>query len=792
MPKKLSARAYTPGIGEAVANRTINRTIQKPYKYARTMTIPFERSDEVTLAEQVKARMAFAGYVYESFEVGEETGDGEVLCHVKVTGRISREKWSDVAERVAKGNVALANKVVGDTELLDLEELDVVQDFIARGILLTSGRHLQHGDETQPNRNMEVFCNCSTSAASFISFYLLLNGSGVGRAYDDDMMVVDWSRMPIVVPVVDHAHADVLSGEINSLTRAEAEHTYKFANRTVFEVPDTREGWAEAVECLEVMAFEGRYDEVLIIDFSKVRPRGSMIRGMQDRPASGPGPLMEAFNKIKTIRGSGMKPWRAAMFVDHYLSECVLVGGARRAARMSTKSWRDEGVLEFIKIKRGGFLWSSNNSVTVDAEFWRLLGEQGPKAEYANRVFDRIAYAAYYDGTGEPGLINQDKLVDKGDKSIYLDGEVLTGGKYKATDAAKDMFKAIMLNASNMPYSMIVNPCGEIPLLMWGGYCVLADVVPYHAESDEDAIGAFEAATRFLIRVNLMDSVYWREVNRTNRIGVSLTGLHEYALKRFGYTWHDLIDEEKSKDFWMMLSRFKRAVDTEAERYSQEIGVVMPHTTTTVKPAGTTSKLFNLTEGAHLPAMREYLRWVQFRNDDPLLEQYGQMGYPMKKLKTYGGTTIVGFPTRPEICQIKGSENVVTASEAAPMEQYQWISLLEKYWIRGVDEDGKPLENDTGSQVSYTLKIDTDKVSFMEYMRTLIIGQSKVKCCSVMPYNSRQQQVYEYLPEEPITKERYEMTLEAINANGQSDQEKEVSEDVDMETLQCASGACPI
>ena len=34
----------------------------------------------------------------------------------------------------------------------------------------------------------------------------------------------------------------------------------------------------------------------------------------------------------------------------------------------------------------------------------------------------------------------------------------------------------------------------------------------------------------------------------------------------------------------------------------------------------TTSKLFGLTEGAHLPAMREYLRWVQFRNDDAHLQ----------------------------------------------------------------------------------------------------------------------------------------------------------------------------
>jgi len=711
-----------------------------------------------------------------------EKGDKDTVdLAIIATAKKRKEKWEEVAERVAKGNTAITNE--------SQAEYETIRDHIARATLLTSGRHLQHGDETQPERPMEVFTNCSTSAASFVTFYLLLNGSGVGRAYDDDLMVVDWSKMPIVVPVCDHAHKDVQSGEINALTKAEADHMYKFAKRTYFEVPDTREGWAKAVEKLEVMAFQGRSDEVLIIDFSKVRERGAPIKGMQDRPASGPGPLMEALDKIKAIRGSGMRPWRAAMFVDHYLSECVLVGGARRAARMSTKSWRDKGVLEFIQIKRGGYLWSSNNSVTVDEEFWNLIENGGPLAAHARKVFELSAKSAYHDGTGEPGFINQDKLVAKGDSSIYLDGKILTDGRYIQDEATAPLFSKIAMRAMDMPYQMIVNPCGEIPLLMWGGYCVLADVVPYHAKDDDDAEQAFRAAARFLIRVNQMDSLYWREVNRTNRIGVSMTGIHEYALSRFGYKWQDLIDEEKSKDFWMMLSRFKAAVDDEAKKYSEELGVVMPHTTTTIKPAGTTSKLFGLTEGAHLPAMREYLRSVQFRNDDPLLVQYEKMGYPIKKLRTYGGTTIVGFPTRPEICNlVEDPSDITTASEATPAEQYQWIRLLEKYWLRGLDEESRLRGEDTSAQVSYTLKLDTKTVGYDEYKGVLLDNQRTVKCCTIMPFDPDAMQVYEYLPEQSITKEEYERILEAIN----HDVAEEVVEDVDLDTLQCASGACPI
>ena len=67
---------------------------------------------------------------------------------------------------------------------------------------------------------------------------------------------------------------------------------------------------------------------------------------------------------------------------------------------------------------------------------------------------------------------------------------------------------------------------------MLGGYCVIADVVPYYAPNADAAEEAFRVATRALIRVNTyMDSLYTREVKRTNRIGVGMTGIHATVLK---------------------------------------------------------------------------------------------------------------------------------------------------------------------------------------------------------------------------------------------------------------------
>jgi adenosylcobalamin-dependent ribonucleoside-triphosphate reductase len=750
------AREYFAGMGQAVADRTINR--KKP--------------------------------------------DGTI------------ESWEDVSKRVALGNSLLEPR-----PLFQPSERRRLEHHLRQASVLMSGRHLQHGDETQPGRNMEVFCNCSTAATTFLMFYLLLNGSGVGRCYDDAMMQSDLNYMPIVICTIDWTHKDVANGLIQGyMTRRDAEHLYADRQQTVFEVPDTREGWAKAIELVERMAFENRRDDALILDFSKVRPRGEPIMGMQGRPASGPGPLMAAICNIARLRDAGMEPWRAAMYADHYAAECVLVGGARRAARMATKTWRDFNVLSFIGVKRGGFLWSSNNSVTIDEEFresvkYVRLYEQErmkpgitplrmptPLELHAYKVASAIANAAYYDRTGEPGLINVDRLVqnDSGMDS-YTDGLFANSAKLKLDLETIPLMQSLATAAKQARYKVITNPCGEIVLFSLGGYCVIADVVPFHAAAelraagpltpvgraqwDSDAEDAFRTATRALIRVNLMDCLYKREVNRTNRIGVGITGFHEWVYARFGFTWKDIIDEKKSRELWLTMARFKRAISAEAERYSKELGVVTPHTNTTFKPAGTTSKLFGLTEGAHLPSMREFVRWVQFRNDDPLVEVYRAKGYPVKVLQVYKGHTVIGFPTRPAICQLDGGEWVVTAAEATPEDQYQFLRLLEKYWLRGIDEDGNPLAEDTGNQVSYTLKYDPEKVSFDRFFDLLIDGQFSVKACSVMPQIDTT--AFEYQPESPVSKLEFEKIATAIQAS-------EIKEDVGLEHVDCASGACPV
>jgi hypothetical protein len=523
--------------------------------------------------------------------------------------------------------------------------------------------------------------------------------------------------------------------------------------------------------------------------------------------------------RTRDPQGPVLALWEQALLIDHHLSVEVQVGGARRAARMATKNWRDPGIFRFIRCKSEGGLWTANNSVMVDQAFWQhveratalladgLADQIEPLGVHALAVFDDVTRCSYING--EPGFINGDRLEDHRtgsawDKPVYLDGRDFRSERYRMEHAA-GLMAELSRRANSARFPVTTNPCGEIVLHVTGGYCVIADFAPLlacpGAPEDyvpglipDDAARIWDArveesvrlGVRFLTRANTMDALYAEEVKRTNRMGIGPTGLHEWAWVRFGLAFEDLLDEDRSRPFWDALAHLSAVAKSEGDSYAAELGRPAPFTVTTVKPAGTTSKLFGLTEGAHLPPRRQYLRWVMFQGtkdadgawvegSDPLLGEYEARGYPARTLKSFPSMSIVGFPTLPLIQRLGMGDRLVTAPEASPTEHYRWLSLLERHWIGA----------ERGNQVSYTLKVFTDLHGLEAYRAIVLENQPRVRCCAVLPSRPDHELGYEYLPEEEVSEDRFAEIVADIR-------DPALHEMIDLAHLQCAGGACPI
>jgi adenosylcobalamin-dependent ribonucleoside-triphosphate reductase len=772
-----------------------------------------------------------------------DPGMGLAVARRTVFRPADAECFGRVADRVAAGNMSLLGR---PDSAADAAERARLRNAIATGALITSGRHLQHGDADQAGRNMEVFTNCATAIAAFSKFYLLLNGSGVGRAYDDALVAVDWAASPQLLLHLSTGHPDhpgdraarhafgldfgLLPWGTGLAEFDEAAVTGFIARELLADpaaapagaihhrIEDSREGWAKAVELLESLAFAGARDRTLVLDFSAIRPRGAPIGGMQGRPASGPLSLLRAFLAIRreviapARAGALPELWEQALLVDHHLSVEVQVGGARRAARMATKSWRDPGILRFIRAKSQGGLWTANNSVMVDRAFWRGVaaaraGSAAPDDCHALAVFEEATACAFING--EPGFINGDLLEDHRtgrarEKPVHEDGRDVRSARYRVNHAAP-LLADLSRRAARADFPVTTNPCGEIVLHVTGGYCVIADFAPLLACPVDPATvepgrpdpataalwdarveDAVRLGVRFLMRANGMDALYGEEVRRTNRMGIGPTGLHEWAWARYGLGFDDLLDEDRAAPFWDMLARLSHAAKEEGDAYADELGRARPFTVTTVKPAGTTSKLFGLTEGAHLPARRQYLRWVQFKGTrgesgawlpdaDPLLADYEARGYPVRALRSFPGMSVVGFPTLPLIQRLGLGERLRTAPEASPRDQYRWLALMERHWIGA----------ERGNQISYTLKVYTDRHDLDAFRDILLDHQPGVRCCAVLPSAPDAALGYEYLPEEEVSDDAFAAIVAAIR-------DPALHEALDMAHLACAGGVCPI
>lgn len=140
------------------------------------------------------------------------------------------------------------------------------------------------------------------------------------------------------------------------------------SKKYTFQIPDTREGWVEALYRL-INSFFGE-DEVSF-DYSLVRAAGLPIKTFGGT-SSGPEPLKEMLEKVRNIllQNIGqMLSVRNITDIFNLIGKCVVAGNVRRSAEIILGYPTEE----FLDLKdyeknpeRMEFGWASNNSIFAD------------------------------------------------------------------------------------------------------------------------------------------------------------------------------------------------------------------------------------------------------------------------------------------------------------------------------------------------------------------------------------------------------------------------------------------
>jgi len=487
----------------------------------------------------------------------------------------------------------------------------------------------------------------------------------------------------------------------------------------VYVIPDSRIGWVTALGLLiDPFIFEENklienyknrkqenslYNEIPLIngipkfDFSKIRPKGSLIRGFGGI-ASGPEPLIEMLDNIYNIFNEKIgKLLTSVDIIDIVtnIAKCVIAGNVRRSATLALGDLND---MYYLDAKNPEIIntqplyrqarWGSNNSVIVK------IGDN--YKEFIKRIILN----------GEPGL-------------VWLD------------NARK--YSRMCDPPNNLDYRVMgCNPCSEQSLESYE-LCCLVEVFPNKHDSYEDFRKTLKMAYLYAKTITLLKT-HWLETNvvmdRNRRIGISLSGIinaHARLGKstvlnwaKKGYEYITEIDKRYSED-WLIINRSIKK--------------------TTIKPSGTISLLSGETPGIHYPHSEYYIRRVRIESDSkliPILQNAGYIVYPDKrsKIKTSDNSTKEEYSTMIVIFPIHEKNFSCSKDNVSIWKQLANVIDYQKYW--------------SDNQISVTITFKKEEEKELEDL--IIFAEDKVKSLSFLPLEDHG---YEDAPYEKITKEQY-------------------------------------
>lgn len=511
-----------------------------------------------------------------------------------------KETWQDAVNRVMDMHLKrYSGRLKSEDEAEFSKMFAHAYSLYSEQRVLGAQRALQYGGELMLEKHAR-FYNCSSTYIDRVCvfeeiMYLLLCGAGTGYS----VQYIHTDRLPVP------------KGFDNS----------KQAEK--FVIPDTIEGWAEAVGKMMTAYYYGGAD--IEFDYSAIRPKGAYIRGGFKAP--GPEPLRQAIEKchhiITRIKGRKLRP-----FELHYLicicANSVVTGGVRRSAMISIFDADDA---EMAACKTG-------NWIATMPELCRSNNSAAILPDTPKKVFDSI-----YENTklyGEPGF-------------VFIDS----------------------------PW-FVFNPCGEVGMFPqikdengdyhtgWG-FCNLAEINGGKVKTVEDFYAACEAASTICTLqagyTNFRVLEKWSQLiaERDALIGVGITGLCENPAILF--------DPEVQK-------RGAQIVVETNKKIARMIGINEAARCTVVKPSGNSSQLLGTLSGITAGHARHYIRHIQAADTEQAVQEWERVNPDMVEASVWAPDRekVIAFPvTLPEGALLKQNLTAI--------EFLKYVLLTKQNWI---------------------------------------------------------------------------------------------------------------
>lgn len=511
-----------------------------------------------------------------------------------------KETWQEAVNRVMDMHLKRYSGMVKPEDEAEFSEMFAhAYSLYSEQRVLGAQRALQYGGELMLEKHAR-FYNCSSTYVDRVRvfeeiMYLLLCGAGTGYS-------------------VQHVHTDRLPVPKGFDNSKQAEK---------FVIPDTIEGWAEAVGKMMTAYYYGGAD--IEFDYSAIRPKGAYIRGGFKAP--GPEPLRQAIEKchhiITRIKGRKLRP-----FELHYLicicANSVVTGGVRRSAMISIFDADDA---EMAACKTG-------NWIATMPELCRSNNSAAILPDTPKEVFDSI-----YENTklyGEPGF-------------VFIDS----------------------------PW-FVFNPCGEVGMFPqikdengdyhtgWG-FCNLAEINGGKVKTVEDFYAACEAASTICTLqagyTNFRVLEKWSQLiaERDALIGVGITGLCENPAILF--------DPEVQK-------RGAQIVVETNKKIARMIGINEAARCTVVKPSGNSSQLLGTLSGITAGHARHYIRHIQAADTEQAVQEWERVNPDMVEASVWAPDRekVIAFPvTLPEGALLKQNLTAI--------EFLKYVLLTKQNWI---------------------------------------------------------------------------------------------------------------